>query len=128
MSAVRHHQVRRAVLDPRRGQATVWLSGGRQEEVAVPPGSALADRLSAAGARVKLRDSGGGSLLPSVVLWLAAAALAGALLLRLRRQRRREIKTSGPDAPVEPSPARRPEVRFADVAGARRRSTSFASS
>jgi hypothetical protein len=44
-----------AQVDTRRGKATVWLSGGREEEVTFAPQSDLADRLSNAGARVEER-------------------------------------------------------------------------
>jgi cell division protease FtsH len=120
MRAVRRGQVLRAVLDPQRGEAAVWLSGGRRAEVAYPPAGDLADRLSAAGARVEVvRPEGRGSLLPMLLLSLVGTALIIFLMWRLARGRRGHlpgnddggVSTKAPAATVASA------VRFADVAG-----------
>jgi cell division protease FtsH len=116
LSAIRNRDVRSAVLDPGRGEATVWLSSGRREEVAIASGGDLAERLSAAGAHVEMRQSGGRDWLPTVLISLALLALAGGLFLR-RRGRRPDVETGGGKPPAGPAPAARPDVRFADVAG-----------
>jgi cell division protease FtsH len=119
MRAVRLGRVRRAVLDPRRAEAEVWLRGGREEEVAYPPSGDLADRLSAAGARVEVRSAEGGRSLLLVLLALAATAAIVWVVLRLARGRGAALPDGGDRAGggTKPAPARRPDVRFADVAG-----------
>jgi cell division protease FtsH len=110
-------RVRRAELDPQRAEATVWLSGGRREEVGVPPGSDLADRLSAAGARVEVRRPRDRTWLLSVVVSLALAAAVAGLFFWLRRRPRLDGDPGDAKRHAGPSPARQPAVRFADVAG-----------
>jgi hypothetical protein len=51
LSAIRDQQVRRAVVDPQRGDATVWVRDGHRHEVAIAPGSDLAKQRSANRAR-----------------------------------------------------------------------------
>jgi cell division protease FtsH len=110
LAAMRAGQVRAAQVDTRRGEATVWLSGDRKEEVTFAPQSDLADRLSNAGARVEERRHGSGNPLLALLSALAVIAIVGLHVLRTRRRRR--LGTS-PGS----NGARRPCVRFGDVAG-----------
>ena len=116
LSAVRHRRVRKAVLDPRRGQATVELADGRREELAVPGDGNLAERLAAAGARVEVRKPNGG---PGLLTVLAIVALIGLAWswIRGHRRPRDETDPAATTPSAAKSPARRPTVRFADVAG-----------
>jgi cell division protease FtsH len=116
LAAARHRQVRRATLDPQRGEATVWLSGGDRENLAVPAEGDLAARLSAAGARVEVREEHDFPWALKAALWLAAAALLAAWFLR-RRRRQRGSSAGVPSTPAIASTKTRPDVRFADVAG-----------
>jgi cell division protease FtsH len=118
--AMRNGRVDRAVLDPERGEAEVWLSGGRREEVAYPPAGDLADRLTAAGARVEVRRRGGGrSLITMLLLSITAIAVLIWLIMRFSRRSRVEVPPTGdrPDSKAPASGDRRPQARFADVAG-----------
>ena len=110
LAAMRAGQVRAAQVDTRRGKATVWLSGGRKEGVTFAPQSDLADRLSNAGARVEERQQGGGNPWLALLSALAVLAVLGPYVLRTRRRRRLDMSPGGDGA-------RRPSVRFADVAG-----------
>ena len=116
LAAARHGQVRRAALDPQHGEATVWLSDGSREHLAIPSEGDLAARLAAAGARVEVRDDHGGGSLLKIGLWLVLAALVAAWIL-VRRRHHTASSAEGPGAPAGPSAATRPGVRFADVAG-----------
>ncbi len=115
LAAMQRHQVRRAVLDPGHGTATVWLSDGREEKLGIDPRSDLAERLAAAGARVEVRQATQRRWPALLLFCLALAGVVGAAFLRLRRR-------PGDAAPGVPhaaaaTPAQRPDVRFADVAG-----------
>jgi cell division protease FtsH len=110
LAAMRAGEVRAAQVDTRRGKATVWLSGDRKEEVTFAPQSDLADRLSNAGARVEERQKGGGNPLLALLSALAVLAIVGPYVLRTQRRRRLGTSPGGDGA-------RRPSVRFADVAG-----------
>jgi EmrB/QacA subfamily drug resistance transporter len=116
LSAIRSRQVVRAVLDPQHETAVVWLVGGRREDVAVTAPGDLADRLTAAGASVEVRRPGGRAWMFPLAMLLLFVGVAGGRALWLRR--RPSLNEPGnADRPEAVSRARRPAVRFADVAG-----------
>jgi cell division protease FtsH len=119
LRATREGEVQRAVFDPERGEATVWLSGGRREEVELPPGTDLADRLSATGAHVEVKKESGGAGVLGILIPLVLIIAVGALFFRMRRRHAGVQSPAREGAGVRggSSTPPRPAVRFADVAG-----------
>jgi cell division protease FtsH len=116
LAAMRAHRVREADLDPGDGEATVRLAGGRTVALSIPDEGDLAERLAAAGARVEVNESKGGPGALDVLAALAVVALLAVLILRRRRERS-DADPAASTGTAAASPAERPGVRFADVAG-----------
>ncbi len=121
LAAMRDREVVSAELRPHRGSVEVKLENGRTAVLDYPPAAEdLADRLTAAGARVNVVAPRPALPTPIAILLIVAVVLASVAIVRHATRRRRAI-SAGADMDLrknaEVADDSRPQLGFSDVAG-----------
>jgi len=119
-ATIRDRSVKSATLRPADFEAQVVLEDGSKHKVGYPPtDEALADELSAAGAKVTIDTDFGGSGFPWNGLMLLGGI--GAMIAAMFFLQRRHAKATAPAKDQKSENAQKqgelPSVRFSDVAG-----------